>query len=90
MRRASPPDTELLGTAEPVRRSGAEGAPDSPRGRAPDGLGRDADELLPDGLDIEPPPLELPLPLELPPPPPDGRETAEPVLLPLGFGRAPD
>ena len=81
----SPLDDEPRDTAEPVRRSGADAAR-SPRGLAPDGLGRDTVEPPPDdGLDIEPPPLELPPPLL-----PEGRETAEPLLLPLGFGRAPD
>jgi hypothetical protein len=66
-----------------VRRCGAEGARYSPRERE---LDTDDEPPLDDeGLDTEPPPLELP-----PPPPLDGRETAEPLLLPLEFGRAPD
>ena len=68
----------------PVRRCGARGARNSPRGELPPGLGRDTEEPPPDeGLDAELPPLELP-------PPPDGLETAEPLLPPLGLGRAPD
>jgi hypothetical protein len=67
----------------PLRRSGAEGARYSPRGLLPTPLGRD--ELSPEGRDAELPPLlELP-----PPPPPEGRDAAEPLLLPVLFGRAP-
>ena len=52
-------------------------------------LGRETEEPLDDPeLELEPPlPLLVLLPPELPPP--EGRETADPLLLPLEFGRAP-
>jgi len=84
------PELEPLGTARgAVRRSGRDGArtPELPA-MLPPGLGRETAEPPvdpPEGLEL----VVLPPP-ELPPEPPEGRETAEPLLLPPGFGRAPD